>query len=751
MRAKADSSEVFVDVAVPTPVLKTFTYRVSSPVVPGCRVFVPFGSRHLVGMAVRLHGDSPREGLKKVREVLDEKPILSSVLLELGSWMSAYYLAPPWDSLRVMLPPGLLVRKSARENLAEGSWPAKKLQAVVEVRPVEGLTGRQRELTEELGRRTLPVPVQSFLREVRASFSVLQALSSKGAVRIDRVEINRSPWEGKLEDTGIQRHRLTGEQEEVFTRIRERLDEGRPRSLLIHGVTGSGKTELYLNAISEVRQRGRSALVLVPEIGLTPQIARSFRAWFSEEVAILHSGLSDGERFDEWRRIRNGQAGVVVGTRSAVFAPLPSLGIIVVDEEHDSSYKQEESPRYNARDVARKRASLENALVLLGSATPQMETFHAALSRGDPECLTLNSRVLERPLAEVRVVDMREEFQRLGKAAVLSVLLEDLIRDRLSRKEQVLILLNRRGYAAALLCRSCGATEVCEHCSISLTYHQESNRLICHYCGHSRRVPVRCGQCGKPYIHFLGHGTEQIQEIIQRLFPAAVVDRLDRDSVQRKGSLEGILEAFSRGRTDVLVGTQMIAKGHDFPQVTLVGVLGADQGLRLADFRSAERTFQLLTQVAGRAGRGTQPGKVVIQTYYPNHYSLKYARLQDYRRFFAEELKFRRRFRYPPFSALANLKVRGSSREKALGFSRTLAESILRQRSRLSSERRMRILGPAQAPLERLKGEYRFQILIKTTSRSELHEVLEAVLEDLSSQSAVLTSTTVDIDPIDLM
>jgi primosomal protein N' (replication factor Y) len=519
----------------------------------------------------------------------------------------------------------------------------------------------------------------------------------------------------------------------------------------MHGVTASGKTEIYLNAIASVLQSGRSALVLVPEIGLTPQISHQFRAWFQEEVAILHSGLSSGERFDQWSRIREGQARVVVGTRSGVFAPLSNLGLIIVDEEHDTSYKQGDQPRYNGRDTALKRGQLEGALVVLGSATPQLETYYQAQTRKDRKYLQLASRILDRPLPKVHILDMKVEFQKRGKGVIISGFLEQLIRQRLERKEQALILLNRRGYASALLCRSCGYVETCVNCSITLTYHAEMKRLCCHYCGYGRSVPPNCSECEKEYIHFLGEGTERIQELLSELFPKASIERLDRDTARLRGNVERILEGLRAGTTDILIGTQMIAKGHDFPGVTLVGVVGADQGLKLADFRAAERTFQLLTQVAGRAGRRDQPGEVVVQTYYPNHYALRYASHQDYFHFSEKELQFRKRFRYPPFVALASLFVRGNERSRAWDLAEKVAELLREQRNLLSKSSRLRILGPAPGAIERLKRDYRVQILVKSTDRAELHEVLRRTLDRMSERKADLKRITVDVDPINLL
>jgi len=748
--------ETFADIAVPRPLFQTFTYAVpdsmKKDLTPGSRVVVPFGRQHLVGMTVRVHQE-PRPGeVKPIRQLLDREPLLSRRLLELGLWVAAYYLAPPGETLKVMLPPGLLARKVGKDHLSGKFWPEKRQLAVVGVTPrEEKLTARQREVLEQLTRLPLPVVVQPFLRRMRCSQSVLKTLASKSMIEMKEVEAYRSPWTYSESSPEVRKHVLNPDQQRIFSKIQKHLASAEFRSMLIHGVTGSGKTEIYLNAIAEALARERSALVLVPEIGLTPQISRYFRAWFGEQVAILHSALSAGERFDQWQKIRRGEAQVVVGTRSAVFAPLENLGVIIVDEEHDGSYKQEDLPRYNARDVARKRGQLEGALVILGSATPQLETYYQSVQGEGLEYESLDSRILERPLPTVEVVDMREEFQKHGKAVVVSDVLARSIAQRLNDKEQVLILLNRRGYAAALLCRSCGHTESCDNCSISLTYHRHSNRLICHYCGFLRSLPKRCGVCAREYIFFLGQGTEKVQQLLGELFPGARIDRMDRDTVQKKGSFQRILGAFAAGDTDILVGTQMIAKGHDFPRVTLVGVLTAEQALKMADFRAAERTFQLLTQVAGRAGRGEQPGEVVIQTYYPNHYSLKHARSQDYRLFFEEEIRFRRNFQYPPFTVLANCVLQGEQPRQIRDQAEQLADLLLHYRTRLSSGQRMRVLGPAQAPLEKLKGQYRFQILVKATSRKELHDVLASAMDDLRRKKSSLKKSSIDVDPLNLL
>ena len=746
-----------VRVAVPIPSNQTFTYALSedhvSGIPAGVRVLVPFGPRTHVGLVLGKAPGAPGHAkIRKVRQVLDSSPLLSPHLIELGNWLSRYYMAPVGEAFRVMFPPALFSRRAGLKQSREGLWPTRKRRMITRVLGGEdrALTPRQRQVLDEISALRLPVAVTDAVKRTRSSPGLLKRLSALGVLRVEEVELYRSPWSAAAGGRcDVERHRLTTGQRRIFELIRKELQTPGFRPVLIHGITGSGKTEIYLNSIEATLERGRSALVLVPEIGLTPQVSNQFKSWFGDRVAILHSGLSEGERFDEWRRIRAGMARVVIGTRSAVFAPLDNLGAIIVDEEHDFSYKQEETPRYHARDVALKRAQQEGALVILGSATPQLETYYHAQEGGRIRHASLQSRIGKRALPTVHIVDMRVEFQKHGGEQLCSDALADGIRKRLRKQQQILMLLNRRGYASTLLCRSCGHTESCHNCSVTLTYHQDRRRLTCHYCGYSRTLPGRCPDCNKQYLHYLGMGTEQVEEKLRILFPRARIARLDRDSTRRRGSLQSILQSFRDGETDLLVGTQMVAKGHDFPGVTLVGVLAADQGLRLPDFRAAERTFQLLTQVAGRAGRGDHPGEVIIQTYYPNHYSLKYARMQDYERFYDREIRFRRRFRYPPFTALANLVIRGKKENQTQDIAAELARSLVEIRNTLSDSRRLRVLGPAQAALLRLKGQYRFQILLKTTSRRELHQVVVKALEKLPSRHR--KRVTVDIDPVNLL
>jgi primosomal protein N' (replication factor Y) (superfamily II helicase) len=543
-------------------------------------------------------------------------------------------------------------------------------------------------------------------------------------------------------------HELNPEQDHALKRIRARFELGEFGVQLLYGVTGSGKTEVYLRAIQETLARQKTALVLVPEIALTLWIGRQCRAWFGarfEGVAVLHSALTDVERAREWWRARNGDARVVVGTRSAVFAPLDRLGLIIVDEEQENSYKQEETPRYHGRDVAIVRAKMENAVALLGSATPSLETYHHAVT-GKYELLTLASRVENRSLANVEVVDLREEFRQTHQAGSISSALHAGIQECLTNGTQALVLINRRGYSWSVLCRSCGASVQCANCSISMTYHKNRNRLECHYCGFVAPVPKICPKCDSQYVYFFGEGSEHLEERLRKEFPTARIARLDRDTTRTKRQYQQTLGTFAGGALDILVGTQMLAKGHDFQRVTLVGVVSADALLSLPDFRAAERTFQLLTQVAGRAGRGELHGRVLIQTFYPEHYAIQDAVKQDYPAFFEREMNFRRSMGYPPFTSLANVIVRDTSLEKAIRWSCQLSEYFAPQDGKGA-----RILGPATAPLARLKKEYRFQFLLKSPKRSALTRLLTGALDYCEAKEIPDTAVLVDMDPLSLM
>jgi primosomal protein N' (replication factor Y) len=581
------------------------------------------------------------------------------------------------------------------------------------------------------------------------SRAVVAGLARRGLVSVADRHVERDPFEGAaaLQDEGREaakaRVSLTGEQHAALTRLEAAARARRFAVTLLHGVTGSGKTEVYRRLARDVCAGGRRVLMLVPEIALTPAVAATLRHTFGTRVAIQHSALSEGERHDQWHRIRRGDVDVVVGTRSAVFAPLRDLGLVIVDEEHDTSYKQEESPRYHGRDVAIVRARQAAALVVLGSATPALESFHNART-GRYELVPMPSRVLDRPLAAVTLVNMRDEYAAEGPDVVVSRPLREAIGQRLERGEQAVILLNRRGYASAVLCRACGATLDCPNCSVSLTYHRRRHRARCHYCDHAVDVPDRCASCGEQLFEYTGVGTERVEAEIASRFPGARIARVDRDTVRRRGEIARVLDRFARRDLDVLVGTQMIAKGHDFPAVTLVGVISADVGLGLADFRAAERTFQLLTQVAGRAGRGETPGDAIVQTLFPDHYSIRLATSQDYEAFFDREMRFRTAMRYPPSHWLINVVVRAASMDLAMRNARRLADDT----RRAATGGDVRTVGPAPAPLSRLRGDFRAQFFVKGVDRVALRSVVRtAVL----ARADLRKQITVDVDPLNVL
>jgi primosomal protein N' (replication factor Y) len=610
----------------------------------------------------------------------------------------------------------------------------------------------QRKRGEERVRELLqtergPLPLPQLLKLAQVTRTMIERMLRDGLLESWEEPID--PAEDPF-DVGyvLPAHELNAEQESVLKAIRARFELGEFGVQLLHGVTGSGKTEVYLRAVQEILARGKTAIILVPEIALTLWIGRQCRAWFGarfEGVAVLHSALSDVERAREWWRVRNGEARVVVGTRSAIFAPLENVGLIIVDEEQENSYKQEETPRYHGRDVAIVRAKMEGAAALLGSATPSMESYHHARN-GKYELLTLASRVADRSLASVEIVDLREDFQQTHQTSPISSTLHAGILECLANQTQALVLINRRGYSWSVLCRSCGVSVQCVNCSISMTHHKQRNRLECHYCGSIQQIPKVCPKCQSKYVYFFGEGSEHVEERLRKEFPGARIARLDRDTARTKRQYQETLGAFAGGALDILVGTQMLAKGHDFQRVTLVGVVSADSSLSLPDFRAAERTFQLLTQVAGRAGRGELAGRVLIQTFYPEHYAIQDAVKQDYAAFFERELHFRRMMAYPPFTSLANVIVRDTNLEKAIRWSRQLSEYFSPH-----DGKGVRILGPATAPLARLKKEHRFQFLLKSPRRSVLTKVLGGAMAYCETKEIPETAVLVDMDPLNLL
>lgn len=809
----------YCEVALPVPLRSTFTYAVPDSLqeedLVGRRVLVPFRNRAMVGVGLSVSEKAPTiTSVKEISELLDPVTALPAKLLELGHWMSRYYLAPIGETFRAMLPPEIELRHGREYRLTEaGRIYLQELAASAEntdvettdleflrrfdgtdekiraiqcaaVRRLPGgeaaaeklvrrgyLTARDmvhhrktrtqkivawnaaKEIppanaAEEMIRQVLtatrgPLPMAFLMKKAEVSRAIIQRLERQGRVLTweEPVTLEEDSWDT---DFVPPANALNAEQKQALAEIWRWLVVGKFTAGLLHGVTGSGKTEVYLGAIEAAVSRGKTAIVLVPEIALTLWVGRLVRARFGETVAVLHSGLPDGERAREWWRVRRGQASIVVGTRSAVFAPLEKLGLIIVDEEQETGYKQEETPRYNGRDTAVYRARLEGAVALLGSATPSLETYHNARA-GKYHLLELTSRVENRPLADVRVVDLREEFRQQHKAAPVSESLRAAIAMRLEEKTQAMVLINRRGYSWSLLCRSCGAFVQCENCSIALTYHKSRQRLECHYCGYAIHAPKKCPKCNGEYMYFVGDGAERVEEYLREKFPVARIARLDRDTVRTKREYQQVLGAFADGELDVLVGTQMVAKGHDFQRVTLVGVVAADLALGRPDFRAAERTFQLLTQVAGRAGRGELAGEVLVETYYPDHYAIQHAVRQDYVSFYEKEAHFRRMLHYPPFTALASVLVRDRKIENAIRWSRALAGYFVPFENRA-----VKILGPAAAPLARLRKDYRFQFVLKSPKRSALSAALSGALDFCDAKKIPDTAVIVDVDPTSL-
>jgi primosomal protein N' (replication factor Y) (superfamily II helicase) len=608
------------------------------------------------------------------------------------------------------------------------------------------LTDAQQRVVETLIAQGGEMYFAELLDAADASASSVQSLEKRRVVEVFVREVRRDP----LANAVLPRTdelKLTERQRVALREIESALREQKYAAFLLHGVTGSGKTEIYIRAMRAAMKVGRTAMMLVPEIALTPVFSRRLRAHFGDAVAIFHSSLTTGERFDEWSRLKKGEARVVIGTRSAVFAPVRDLGIIIVDEEHEASYRQQESPYYNGRDTAVVRALRERAVVVLGSATPSLESFHNA-KRGKYRYLELPKRIADRAMARAEIVDMREVFRSKGRPDVFSPELLAAIEETHERGHQSIILLNRRGYSVFVLCRSCGERQQCPNCDVTLTYHRGEQSLICHYCNLRARVPEACPACKGQFIYFVGEGTEQLEDILQKQFPAMRIARLDRDTTARRSTYEQAILRFGAGELDMLVGTQMIAKGHDFHNVTLVGVVSVDAGLALPDFRAAERTFQLITQVAGRAGRGDLPGRVLIQTYHPHHYALRHACAQDYEGFYEEEIHHRRSMSYPPFVSLASLLVHGED----LTRTQAIATEIRRALDEANSDRACRILGPAPAPLARLRGEHRIQILLKSRARTRLREIIEVGLANAAAVPGCDTGcVNVEIDPVNLM
>jgi len=710
----------------------------------GARVRVPFRDRRALATVVALLEETKAKGIRELEAVIGEGPTLSERLLELARWISSYYCCPIETVMRSLLPQ--VIRR------AEVGWkkqlfvqPGRKIDKN-EVEKLRKRAPRQAELLEAISRLETPMRAADLLRRISLDNQTLRALVKRGLAELREEAVLRDPH-GDEQFIATSNLVLNDEQSRALMEITEALDSPEnARPILLHGVTGSGKTEIYLQAIRAALGRGRSAIVLVPEISLTPQTVERFKGRFAEAqdtVAVLHSHLSQGERHDEWHKIHSGRARIAIGPRSAVFAPLKNLGLIVVDEEHENTYKQEEAPRYHARDVAVVRAKIEKCAVILGSATPSLESYHNATT-GKYRLATLTQRIDEKQMPLIRIVDLRRERRKEKAAAILSEKLRAAIADRLEKNEQTILFLNRRGFSTSLLCSNCGEARDCPNCSVALTFHRHVTRLSCHLCGHTAAVPKKCPACGKDSLIYAGFGTEKVESTVSHIFPKATVRRMDADSMTRKEAYRETLRSFRTGQVDILVGTQMIAKGLHFPNVTLVGIINADLSLHLPDFRAGERTFQLLTQVAGRAGRGETPGEVFVQTYTPFSPSIQFARHHDFTGYFQQELEFRERCDFPPFKHAILITVRSAHEGRA-----KLSAETLKRRLKEALPEEFLLGDATPAPLEKLQGQFRFHILIRGEAIMRLSRLVRETLDKLPFPEDV--TVTVDVDPYQLL
>ncbi|MGG0643604.1 primosomal protein N' [Sporosarcina gallistercoris] len=777
-------AEVIVDVAA-YPIDRPFDYKIpelfAGFVEPGMRVKVPFGPRKVVGYVIALKQESDLDigKIKPLDELIDFEPILSRELLELSEWLATDTLAYRIEALQVMLPAAMrakyekfiqveepeaitdteftnILRGRDRiplkladtkellkqlknyvdsgavrvDTLVKQQTAVKKVRTIhiAQTEELHQLLGtvsnqavKQRELLEwMITHAGQSIEAGKVIAESGVSSAVLKTVIEKGAAQERKTEVYREPEALELRDTAIPKQ-LTSYQQHAVDEVLEAFRTGSDKTFLLHGITGSGKTEVYLRTIEEVLSSGKEAIVLVPEISLTPQMTSRFKERFGDLVAVMHSALSAGEKYDEWRKIHRKEVKVVVGARSAIFAPFEKLGIIILDEEHESTYKQEDSPRYHARDVAIWRAQFNQCPVILGSATPALESY-ARASKEVYHLLELPARAKDQALPNVTIVDMRAELKD-GNRSMFSVPLAEAVRNRLDKGEQTVLFLNKRGFSSFVLCRDCGTTIQCPNCDISLTYHRVTENLKCHYCGHEERVPHICPECESEHIRFFGTGTQKAEEEITKLFPEARVLRMDVDTTRQKGSHARLLQKFSEGKADILLGTQMIAKGLDFPNITLVGVLAADTTLHLADFRAAEKTFQLLTQVSGRAGRHELEGEVFVQTYTPEHYAIELAKAQVYEPFYHMEMTSRKQYGYPPFFFIVNIQFSHEDLMKVVGYAEKAARFLAEGLSPESV-----IIGPTASAISRVNNRYRYQCLIKYKKEPKLTDTLQALI-----------------------
>ena len=778
---------------------KPFDYKIPTRLQhvlkQGMRVIVPFGPRKVQGFVIDIVSESEFPKLRDIIEPMDIQPILNKELLQLSDWLTEKTLCYKISAFQVMLPPALKAKyekkirikdrqmihalspslqhyfakqdtihwedvlksgelshfqKQVEDGILEVLYIVKervKKKQIKIIAPSIDMLEKKAELSKRNTKQIMvidyfisnpkPIERQKILSLLGISSSVIKSLVDKGILYESMQEVYRDPYQDRIFEH-TEPLQLTKEQSVAIKPILQTIEEKRHDVFLLYGITGSGKTEIYMQSIQKVLEEGREGIVLVPEISLTPQMVNRFKGRFGDEVAVLHSGLSIGEKYDEWRKIQRKEVRVAVGARSAIFAPFGNLGIIIIDEEHETSYKQEDNPRYHARDVAIERARTHNCSVILGSATPSLETF-ARAKKGVYQLLTLSKRMNDQSLPTVDIVDMREEL-REGNRTMFSRLLYDKLQDRLMKKEQTVLFLNKRGHSSFVMCRDCGYVIQCPNCDISLTYHRYQQQMKCHYCGYEAVVPTICPECTSEHIRYFGTGTQKVEEELGKIFPEARVIRMDVDTTSRKGSHEKLLTAFQEGKADILLGTQMIAKGLDFPNITLVGVLSADTMLHLPDFRSSEKTFQLLTQVSGRAGRHELAGEVVIQTYSPEHYSIELASQQDFDQFYQKEMMIRKIHQYPPFYYLALITVGHEELMKVVDVTEKISVTLS---SRLSKG--AHILGPVACPIPRINNKYRYQCIVKYKKEPKLTQTLKMIL-DHYQQDIHRTGLQISID-----
>ncbi|MCY7811795.1 primosomal protein N' [Bacillus spizizenii] len=802
-------AEVIVDVSTKN-IDRPFDYKIpdhlKGMIKTGMRVIVPFGPRKIQGFvtAVKEASDLSGKSVKEVEDLLDLTPVLTEELMNLSSWLSDKTLSFKITALQAMLPAALkakyekelkiaygadlppqverlfsetktllysdipdhdtlkLIQKHVQKGSIDVTYKVAQKANKKMVRHIQANASKEElsKQAEGLSRQAakqqailhffivepegVKVPAADLCKKTDASSATIKTLIQKGLLKESYEEVYRDPYQDKMFKK-TEPLPLTDEQSAAFQPIRQTLDNDEHKVFLLHGVTGSGKTEIYLQSIEKVLAKGKEAIVLVPEISLTPQMVNRFKGRFGSQVAVMHSGLSTGEKYDEWRKIHRKEVRLVVGARSAIFAPFENLGMIIIDEEHESSYKQEEMPRYHAKEVAIKRAEHHSCPVVLGSATPTLESY-ARAQKGVYELLSLKHRVNHQVMPEVSLVDMREEL-RSGNRSMFSVELMVKLEKTISKGEQAVLFLNKRGYSSFVMCRDCGYVPQCPHCDISMTYHRYGQRLKCHYCGHEEPVPHTCPECASEHIRFFGTGTQRVEEELTKVLPNARVIRMDVDTTSRKGAHEKLLSAFGEGKADILLGTQMIAKGLDFPNVTLVGVLSADTTLHIPDFRSAEKTFQLLTQVSGRAGRHEKPGQVIIQTYTPSHYSIQLTKTHDYETFYQHEMAHRREQSYPPYYYLALVTVSHEEVAKAAVTAEKIAHFL-----KANCGADTKILGPSASPIARIKDRYRYQCVIKYKQETQLSALLKKILEHYKreiEQKHVMIS--IDMNPYMMM